>query len=119
MGDTLIPDKKIEELKTLLSSATIGPWVADIQERGSINEYWTGKFLTKSGSWYTRPMDRVVQEPDYVHARNAELVAAAVTSLPSLIKEIERLKIKVFKAETQYEAQLRINREELDKLCKS
>lgn len=104
----LVSQQKIEQLKKLMWSGTQGPWIAEIDAAR-----WTGRFMTPTGAWCCRGAG-VSAEPDYTHRINAELAAAAVSELPSLLSEIERLNKELFKTKTRLDAQLKENRRKLE-----
>jgi hypothetical protein len=110
----MIPKNELDKLRDLVAAGDQGPWEADIDEPGTSNRMWTGKFYIqgedqKDGRKSWCPQDNDVSKK-FKHACNAELVAAAVTVLPGLLNFIEHMYMELFEVTAQrdsYKRQLK------------
>jgi hypothetical protein len=103
----MISKQKIQHLRSMLDAAYGTPWIAEIK-----NRKWTGAFLCKNGIWSMNLRAKGLE------IANAECAAIAVSVLPDLLQEIERLNREVFTIEFKLEQALIAQREDIKNCLK-
>jgi hypothetical protein len=85
-------------LRELLAKATPGPWEALPWEQGAGGTDWC--------LWGPKPPSYTVEHDfrgDFGNGADAALIAEAITALPGLLDEVDRLRTELFKASNRIE----------------
>lgn len=79
----------IDTLKPLIRNASMTPWQADIDDRGTKNAFWTGKF-------YVGYLDTwEVNENSQKTIQNVLLIESVISMLPEILREINEQEKKL------------------------